>query len=66
MEGGYEVKGGRWMTLRSNHPAVSLPNLPITEIEYESASVTTQGVAFQTGDQGQDGLHGLPGWQDQE
>ena len=61
MEGGYEVKAARWMTLRSNHP-----NLPITEIEYESASVTTQGVAFQTGDQGQDGLHGLPGWQDQE
>ena len=65
--------------LRSNHPSVSLPNWAGADIKdggatvlesesgaTESASAATEGVGHQAGDQGQDGLHGLPDRQDQE
>ena len=52
--------------MRSTHQSVSLPNLPSTDIKYEPASAAAEGVGVQAGDQGQDGLHELPGWQDQE
>ena len=52
--------------LWSNTPSVSLSDLPGADIKYEPASVATEGVGLQTGDQGHDGLHGLPGRQDQE
>ena len=65
--------------VRSNHPSVSLPILAGADIKYggatvleseggatETASAATEGAGLQAGDQGQDGLHGLPGRQDQE
>ena len=61
----HEVKGHRCIRLRSIHPSVSLPNLPGTDIKYEPASAATEGAGVQAGDQGQDGLHGLPGGQDE-
>ena len=42
-------------------------NLPGADIiRYEAASAATEGAGLETGDQGQDGLHGLPGRQDQK
>ena len=64
--GGYEVKGHRHIRSRSNHPSVSLSNLAGADVKYEPASFATKGAGLQTGDQGQDGLHWLPEWQDQE
>ena len=52
-------------SLRSNHLSVSLPSLPDTDIKYESTSVATEGAGVQAGNQGEDGLHQLPRWQDQ-
>ena len=56
----------RCIRSRSNDPSVWLSNLAGDDVKYEPASATTEGVGLQTGDQGQDGLHRLPGWRDQE